>query len=74
MSRIETITEANTRRWSVEPPFEYIIYSRLAFADISGMNPNVLYEIGVRHGVAEAGTVLFRHRSLRTQRCSVMMG
>jgi hypothetical protein len=40
--------------------FEYIVYSRLAFADISGMNPNVLYEIGVRHGTQEAGTVLFR--------------
>lgn len=40
--------------------FEYIVYSRLAFADISGLNPNVLYEIGVRHGVQAAGTVLFR--------------
>ena len=34
--------------------FEYIVYSRLAFADISGLNPNVLYEIGVRHGVQAA--------------------
>lgn len=40
--------------------FEYIMYSRLAFADISGFNPNVFYEIGARHSVQEAGTVLFR--------------
>lgn len=40
--------------------FEYILYSRMAFADISGFNPNVLYEIGVRHSAQESGTVLFR--------------
>jgi tetratricopeptide (TPR) repeat protein len=40
--------------------FEYIMYSRMAFADISGLNPNVLYEIGARHSAQEAGTVLFR--------------
>jgi len=40
--------------------FEYIMYSRLAFADISGFNPNVFYEIGARHSVQESGTVLFR--------------
>ena len=40
--------------------FEYITYSRLAFADISGFNPNVFYEIGARHAIQESGTVLFR--------------
>lgn len=40
--------------------FEYIMYSRLAFADISGFNPNVFYEIGARHSAQESGTVLFR--------------
>jgi tetratricopeptide (TPR) repeat protein len=40
--------------------FEYIMYSRMAFADISGFNPNVFYEIGVRHSSQESGTVLFR--------------
>lgn len=40
--------------------FEYIMYSRLAFADISSLNPNVFYEIGARHSAQEAGTVLFR--------------
>jgi tetratricopeptide (TPR) repeat protein len=42
--------------------FEYIMYSRLAFADISGLNPNVFYEIGARHSVQKAGTVLFRQK------------
>ena len=40
--------------------FEYIMYSRMAFADISGFNPNVFYEIGARHSAQESGTVLFR--------------
>lgn len=40
--------------------FEYIMYSRLAFGDISGFNANVMYEIGVRHAIQESGTVLFR--------------
>lgn len=40
--------------------FEYIMYSRLAFADISGFNPNVFYEIGARHSAQESGTILFR--------------
>ena len=40
--------------------FEYIMYSRMAFADISGLNPNVFYEIGARHSVQESGTVVFR--------------
>jgi tetratricopeptide (TPR) repeat protein len=40
--------------------FEYIMYSRIAFTDISGFNPNVFYELGVRHGAQESGTVIFR--------------
>lgn len=42
--------------------FEYILYSRMAFADISGFNPNVFYEIGVRHSAQESGTVMFRQK------------
>ena len=40
--------------------FEYLEYSRVALADISGLNPNVLYELGVRHRARQAGTVIFR--------------
>jgi len=40
--------------------FEYLEYSRLALADISGLNANVFYEIGVRHRARASGTVIFR--------------
>jgi tetratricopeptide (TPR) repeat protein len=40
--------------------FEYIEYSRIALADISGLNANVLYELGVRHRARECGTAIFR--------------
>jgi tetratricopeptide (TPR) repeat protein len=40
--------------------FEYLEYSRFALADISGLNFNVAYELGVRHRAREAGTAIFR--------------
>jgi tetratricopeptide (TPR) repeat protein len=40
--------------------FEYIEYSRFAVADISGLNFNVAYELGVRHRARSAGTAIFR--------------
>lgn len=40
--------------------FQYIEYSRFAVADISGLNPNVFYELGVRHRAHQAGTAIFR--------------
>jgi tetratricopeptide (TPR) repeat protein len=40
--------------------FEYLEYSRFALADISGLNANVFYELGVRHRAHEAGTAVFR--------------
>lgn len=40
--------------------FRYLEYSRLALADITGLNANVFYEIGVRHRARESGTVIFR--------------
>src|SRR2546423_1678590 len=40
--------------------FEYLEYSRVALTDITGLNPNVLYELGVRHRARPAGTIIFR--------------
>jgi tetratricopeptide (TPR) repeat protein len=40
--------------------FEYLNYSRVAIVDITGLNPNVIYQLGVRHRANPAGTVIFR--------------
>lgn len=40
--------------------FEYLEYSRIAIADITSLNPNVFYELGVRHALRASGTALFR--------------
>jgi tetratricopeptide (TPR) repeat protein len=39
-------------------------YSRLVAADVSCVNANVFYELGVRHRARSAGTVLFRQRGV----------
>jgi tetratricopeptide (TPR) repeat protein len=40
--------------------FEYLEYSRIALADITGLNANVFYELGVRHRARQSGTAIFR--------------
>jgi tetratricopeptide (TPR) repeat protein len=45
--------------------FRYLEYSRLALADITGLNANVLYEIGVRHHAHVSGTVVVRQSDAR---------
>ena|SRR5260370_24464495 len=40
--------------------FQYLEYSRFALTDISGLNANVFYELGVRHRARQSGTAIFR--------------
>jgi tetratricopeptide (TPR) repeat protein len=40
--------------------FQYLNRSRFVLADITSLNPNVMYEIGVRHAVRQSGTAIFR--------------
>ncbi len=40
--------------------FLYLEYSRIAFVDITGLNANVFYELGVRHHAKQSGTAIFR--------------
>jgi tetratricopeptide (TPR) repeat protein len=42
------------------PMFRGIEYARMVLCDISGLNPNVFYELGVRHHSQESGTAIFR--------------
>lgn len=40
--------------------FHAIEYSRIALADITGLNANVFYELGTRHRARASGTVILR--------------
>jgi tetratricopeptide (TPR) repeat protein len=40
--------------------FQYLNRSRFVLADITSLNPNVMYEIGVRHAARASGTAIFR--------------
>lgn len=40
--------------------YGYIEYSRFAFVDITGLNANVFYELGIRHHANLSGTAIFR--------------
>ncbi|MEM7238667.1 MAG: tetratricopeptide repeat protein [Pseudomonadota bacterium] len=42
--------------------YDYILYCRMALADVSGSNPNALYELGARHALQDAGTVILRQK------------
>ena len=40
--------------------FRSLEYARVVLADISGVNPNVVYELGARHRARESGTIVLR--------------
>lgn len=55
--RCDEIAEAG---WIHSKMFEHIYKSEVAIVDITSLNPNVFYELGVRHTVAEFVTVIIR--------------
>ena len=44
--------------------FKYLEYSRIALVDITGLNANVFYELGIRHHANQSGTAIFRQEKL----------
>ncbi|MEP7168577.1 MAG: tetratricopeptide repeat protein, partial [Bacteroidota bacterium] len=40
--------------------YRYLEYSRFALVDITGLNANVFYELGIRHHAYQSGTAIFR--------------
>lgn len=40
--------------------YKYLEYSRFAFVDITSLNANVFYELGIRHHANQSGTAIFR--------------
>ncbi|MGA7934200.1 MAG: hypothetical protein WCA35_11685 [Kovacikia sp.] len=44
--------------WIHSKMFEHIYESELAVVDITSLNPNVFYELGIRHALVKAVTVL----------------
>ena len=48
--------------WVHRKMFESIYAADVAFVDITSLNPNVFYELGVRHAVADSVTVLLRRK------------
>ncbi|MFL5807916.1 MAG: hypothetical protein ACJ749_00265, partial [Flavisolibacter sp.] len=40
--------------------YQYLAYSRFALVDITGLNANVFYELGIRHNSNQNGTAIFR--------------
>ena len=57
--RCDEIAESG---WIHAKMFEHIYQSDVAITDITSLNPNVLYELGVRHALAESVTVLLRRK------------
>lgn len=45
--------------------FRYLEYSRFVLADITGLNANVFYELGVRHRARQSGTAIFRQTDIK---------
>src|SRR3974390_1921766 len=51
--------------WIHAKMFEHIYASDVAVVDITTLNPNVFYELGVRHALVDSVTVLLRAKNTR---------
>lgn len=52
----------NTAGIITDEMFRDILYSRVVLADITGLNPNVFYELGIRHSLRPRPTVVIKER------------
>jgi hypothetical protein len=48
------------------PVYEALLQAEFVVADLSASNKNALYELGVRHGLRPAGTIVIAEEGLRT--------
>jgi O-acetyl-ADP-ribose deacetylase (regulator of RNase III) len=55
--RCDEISETG---WIHSKMFEHIYNSDIAIVDITSLNPNVFYELGIRHALVDSVTVLIR--------------
>jgi len=61
-TRCDEIAESG---WIHSKMFEQLYVSDIAVVDITSLNPNVFYELGVRHSLADSITVLIRQSGTR---------
>jgi O-acetyl-ADP-ribose deacetylase (regulator of RNase III) len=61
-TRCDEIDEAG---WIHSKMFQYIYQSRVAVVDITALNPNVFYELGVRHTLADRVTVILKRKGTK---------
>ncbi|MBV9208440.1 MAG: macro domain-containing protein [Actinobacteria bacterium] len=57
--RCDEIAEAG---WIHDKMFQHVYESDVAVVDITSLNPNVFYELGIRHSLAGSVTVLIRRK------------
>ena len=57
--------EIDQAGWIHSKMFEHICNSNIAIVDITSLNPNVFYELGVRHVLADSVTILLRRKGTK---------
>src|SRR5262245_30558443 len=57
--------EESGAAFSNKPIFSRLMHSELVIADLTTHNPNVLYELGIRHAAKSRATILIMERGER---------